>query len=148
MSLPSDVWVASTTCGTCWIWPAFFFPWGILPRRWRSSLFLHNAGEPTRNVCSSLLVEAFSSVDYPVLPFIDRSEDGALRFFKRNPRLFTPKDFDYSPYFDIIKYPFLGLDDLGIYRKLPWGDENVIFNDDVAGFNPEQLPVISSETEK
>ncbi len=126
----------------------FFFPWGILPRRWRSSLFLHNAGEPTRTVCSSLLAEAFSSVDYPVLPFIDRSEDGALRFFKRNPRLFTPKDFDYSPYFDIIKYPFLGLDDLGIYRKLPWGDENVIFNDDIAGFNPEQVPVISSETGK
>jgi hypothetical protein len=87
----------------------FFLPWGIMPRRWRSSLFQHNAGSPTRTVCSCLLGEAFSSVDFPVLTFIDRRDDGTLRFFKRNPKLFTPKDFDYSPYFDIIKYPFLGL---------------------------------------
>ncbi len=108
----------------------FFFPWAVLPRRWRSSLFEHNAGTPTRTVCSSLLAEAFNTVDFPILPFIDRRDDGTLRFFKRNPRLFTPKDFDYSPYFDIIKYPFLGLDDLGIYRKLPWADSEIIYNDE------------------
>ena len=108
----------------------FFFPWAVLPRRWRSSLFEHNAGAPTRTVCSSLLAEAFNAVDFPILPFIDRRVDGSLRFFKRNPRLFTPKDFDYSPYFDIIKYPFLGLDDLGIYRKLPWADSELIYNDE------------------
>jgi len=112
----------------------FFFPWGILPRRWRSSLFQHNAGDPTRTVCSCLLAEAFSSVDFPILPFIDRSDDGSLRFYKRNPRLFTPKDFDYSPYFDIIKYPFLGLDDLGVYRRLPWVDDADLYNDDEADF--------------
>jgi hypothetical protein len=112
----------------------FFFPWGVLPRRWRSSLFQHNAGDPTQTVCSCLLAEAFSSVDFPILPFIDRRDDGTLRFFKRNPRLFTPKDFDYSPYFDIIKYPFLGLDDIGVYRKLPWADKRLIFNDDEDAF--------------
>jgi len=108
----------------------FFFPWAILPRRWRSSLFQHNPGEPTHTVCSSMLAEAFSKVDFPILPFIDRAEDGTLRFFKRNPRLFTPKDFDYSPYFNIIKYPFLGLDDLGVYRKLPWADDKLLYNDE------------------
>ncbi len=107
----------------------FLFPWSFMPRRWRSSLFQHNAGDPTRTVCSSLLAEAFSSVDYPVLPFIDRRDDGTVRFFKRNPRLFAPRDFDYSPYFNIIKYPYLGLNDLGIYRKLPWGDANLVYND-------------------
>jgi hypothetical protein len=112
----------------------FFFPWGILPRRWRSTLFEHNAGGPTRTVCSSLLAAAFSSVNFPILPFIDRSEDGSLRFFKRNPRLFTPRDFDYSPYFDIIKYPFLGIDDLGVYRRLPWVDDSILYNDDEGEF--------------
>jgi hypothetical protein len=108
----------------------FFFPWAILPRRWRSSLFEHNAGTPTRTVCSSLLASAYNSVDFPILPFIDRDDDGSVRFFKRNPRLFTPKDFDYSPYFDIIKYPFLGLDELSVYRRLPWSDEEILYNDD------------------
>lgn len=123
----------------------FLFPWGILPRRWRSSLFQHNAGKPTHTVCSSLLAEAFSAVDFPVLPFIDRSADGSVRFFKRNPKLFAPRDFDYSPYFKIIKYPYLGLDDLGVYRKLPWGDDDQIYNDE-ANFHdrttrqPEMAP--------
>ncbi len=112
----------------------FFFPWAILPRRWRSSLFEHNAGGPTRTVCSCLLAEAFNQVNFPILPFIDRSDDGSIRFFKRNPRLFTPKDFDYSPYFNIIKYPFLGLDDLGVYRRLPWCDEAMMYNDNESEF--------------
>lgn len=116
----------------------FFFPWAILPRRWRSSLFQHNAGEPTHTVCSSMLAEAFTKVDFPILPFIDRTDDGTLRFFKRNPRLFTPKDFDYSPYFNIIKYPFLGLDDLGVYRKLPWADDSLVYNDENRMNFPEE----------
>lgn len=116
----------------------FFIPWTFLPRRWRSSLFEHNAGQPTRTVCSSLIAEAFNAVDFPILPFIDRGTDGSLRFFKRNPRLFTPRDFDYSPYFEIIKYPFLGLDDIGIYRKLPWGHDTRIYNDEVKRFLPDE----------
>jgi len=113
----------------------FFFPWSILPRRWRSSLFLHNAGAPTRTVCSCLIAHAFNRVDFPILPFIHRQKDGTVRFFKRNPRLFVPKDFDYSPYFRIIKYPSLGLDDLGVYRELNWGDEAIVYNDE-SEFNP------------
>lgn len=112
----------------------FFFPWSILPRRWRSSQFEHNAGVPTRTVCSCLLAAAFNSVNFPILPFIDRRADGSVRFFKRNPRLFTPKDFDYSPYFEIIKYPFMGLDDAGIYRRLPWCDDRMMYNDDALQF--------------
>ena len=111
----------------------FFFPWGILPRRWRSSLFQHNAGEPTRAVCSTLIAEAFMAVDYPILPFIDREQDGSIRFFKRNPKLFAPRDFDTSPYFDIIEYPFLGIDELGLYRKLPWSTEDTYYNDEPEG---------------
>lgn len=113
----------------------FFFPWALLPRRWRSSLFQHNAGNPTRTVCSTLLAEAFGSVDFPILPFIDRSGDGHLRFFKRNPKLFAPRDFDYSPYFSIIKYPYLGIGDVGLYHRLPWSDAGV-YDDQQADFRP------------
>jgi len=114
----------------------FFFPWHFLPRRWRSSLFQHNIGAPTRIVCSTLIAEAFNSVDFPILPFIDRDEDGSLRFFKRNPRLFAPRDFDYSPYFNIVKYPFIGVNDRGLYHRLPWVDEDVLYNDELHDFNP------------
>lgn len=119
----------------------FFFPWSFLPRRWRSSLFQHNAGGPTRIVCSTLIAEAYGSVDFPILPFIDRAEDGSVRFFKRNPRLFAPRDFDYSPYFSIIKYPFLGINDLGLYHRLPWSNEDV-YNDERHAFNPAPSKVL------
>ena len=107
----------------------FFLPWGIVPRRWRSSLFQVNAGGVTRTVCAGLIAESFGAVDFPILPFIDRHADGTLRFFQRNPRLFTPRDFDYSPYFDIIKYPFLGIDEIGLYRRLPWCRTQVLLSD-------------------
>lgn len=106
----------------------FLFPYGIFPRRWRSTLFQQYAGRSTRNVCSYMMGEAFGSVNFPILPIAERSEDGSLKLYKRNPRLFTPKDFDYSPYFDIIKYPFFGLDDVAAYRRLPWNTEGMICN--------------------
>ena len=106
----------------------FLLPYSIIPRRWRSTLFISNAGEPTKNLCSYMLGDAFGSVNFPILPVAERSEDGNFKLYKRNPRLFTPKDFDYSPYFDIIKYPFLGLDEVAAYRALPWDSEGIVCN--------------------
>ncbi len=117
----------------------FLFPWAILPRRWRSSLFAHNAGEATRTVCSTLLTEAFSSINFPVMPVIQASRDGAIRLYRRNSRLSVPRDFDYSPYFDIIKYPFVAFDEGGLYRKLPW-DHGTIYNDETEIFVQTSLP--------
>ena len=114
----------------------FFFPYGILPKRWRSSLFEHNAGAPTHTVCSSMMAEAFASVHFPILPILHRDEDGNLKMYKRNTKLITPKDFDYSPYFDVIKYPILDFDELAIYRKMPWDKDGVIFNDNNEPFVP------------
>lgn len=107
----------------------FLLPYGIVPSHWRSSLFEHNAGDSTRTVCSSMIAAAFSAIHFPILPVIHRSEEGKLRLYKRNVQLYTPSDFDYSPYFEIIKYPILGFDDLAIYRQLPWDREGVICND-------------------
>jgi hypothetical protein len=82
----------------------FLFPWGILPRRWRSSLFTHNALKPTEEICSSLIARAFLSVQFPITPELKAGSE-KITLVSRDPRLFTPKDFDYSPFFDIIKYP-------------------------------------------
>lgn len=114
----------------------FMYPYAVVPRRWRSSLFEYNASITTRVVCSSMIAAAFTSVHYPILPVIQRDQDGKLQFYKRNTRLFTPRDFDYSPYFDIIKYPILGLDDVALYRQLPWNQGGVVCNDENDCFIP------------
>ncbi|MCW9023047.1 MAG: YiiX/YebB-like N1pC/P60 family cysteine hydrolase [Gammaproteobacteria bacterium] len=106
----------------------FLFPYGILPRRWRSSLFSHNAGTSTRTVCSTMLGEAFQSVRFPILPFAEKTNDEKIHLYQRNPRLTTPKDFDFSPYFEIVKYPFFNLDDLSLYQHLPWANVDLYCN--------------------
>lgn len=104
----------------------FFFPYGLLPRRWRSSLFEVGHGDFTRTVCSTLIAQAFAHVRYPVLPTVqrDRHNEGQFVFQRRNCKLFTPRDFDYSPYFEIIKYPFFG-NDVGMYRSMHWLEDEV-----------------------
>jgi len=107
----------------------FMFPYGVLPRRWRSSLFEHNPGDPTRTICSTMIGKAFAAAHYPILPVIQRTKENKLKWFRRNANLLTPKDFDYSPYFDIMKFPFMG-DDMCIYHNLPWDKDGVIYNDE------------------
>jgi len=106
----------------------FMVPYWFLPRRWRSSLFEHNAGRPTKTVCSTMMAEAFASVRFPIVPVIHQDKEGKLSLIRRNSQLITPRDFDHSPYFDVIKYPILDFDELGIYRKLPWDQTSVHCN--------------------
>jgi len=103
----------------------FMFPYWYIPKRWRSTLFEHNAGRPTKTVCSSMMAEAFASVHFPIQPVLHRDENGELKMYGRNTKLITPPDFDYSPYFDVIKYPMLDFDELAVYRKLPWDRSGV-----------------------
>ncbi|MAZ44033.1 MAG: hypothetical protein CMF48_02500 [Legionellales bacterium] len=121
----------------------FFFPWAILPRRWRSSIFSHHPGSYTRTVCSTVIAEAFTNVSFPILPAIKyvNNDSGAenVELYHRNPRLYTPRDFDYSPYFEIIKYPFIQVVEQGLYRQLPWNKEGLIYNDSEI-INPNTLP--------
>lgn len=107
----------------------FLLPWTIMPRRLRSKLFERNAGENTKTVCSSMLAEAFASVDFPILPLVKQNAEQGIELVTRNPKLYTPRDFDYSPYFEIIKYPFVEFSDSALYRKLPWNKEGLISHD-------------------
>lgn len=96
------------------------FPYALLPRKWRSSLFQHNAGKPTHIVCSSMIARCFQQVYYPVLPVIKNDKQDRVRFYQRNFRLFVPSDFDYSPYFDVLKFANWELGETAPYRQLPW----------------------------
>jgi hypothetical protein len=103
------------------------FPYAILPRQWRSTLFQHNAGRPTNIVCSSMIARCFQSVNYPILPTIKADNDDCIKFHKRNFRLFVPADFDYSPYFSILKFPAWAISKnkskKDYYGDLPWVNE-------------------------
>lgn len=87
-----------------------------IPTRWRRSLLTLGSGDPTQAICSSLIAQAFQSIRYPILPEIDdrQSSDkngqiSSRQTLKiRHHSLFVPRDFDVSPYFEIIKPVIVG----------------------------------------
>ena len=108
----------------------FLLPWSIMPRRWGSSLFTTPTGEPESGVCSTNIAEAFHSVHFPVMPVLAPDGEAGVELIQRNPHLFAPKDFDYSPYFEIIKYPFFNPEQsTPYYRRLPWSKEGKLYQD-------------------
>jgi len=116
------------------------FPWKFLPRRWRSSLFRRHPGRPTRTVFSTMIAEAFAAIDYPILPLVKKLEGQEYRLYRRNPKLCVPSDFDYSPYFDIIKYPFIDFSYLSGYRHLPWDKESTLVPHTSNSGTTEEVP--------
>lgn len=105
-----------------------------VPNRYRRALLAFGSGEPTRAICSTLIAEAFQSINYPILPIQHNEikeqeercqtlgEHGEVpQYYKRHFTHFTPRDFDLSPYFSIIKPTIeAGFD----FRAMSWiGDE-------------------------
>lgn len=87
----------------------YLLPLAQLPAQLAQRLWLMGSGEGNRTICSTMLVEAFQAVGYPVLPEIAGDcKDALLCYRVRNARLFVPADFDRSPFFRIIKHQ--GLD--------------------------------------
>ncbi|MEQ8953435.1 MAG: YiiX/YebB-like N1pC/P60 family cysteine hydrolase [Gammaproteobacteria bacterium] len=91
-----------------------------VPTHLRRSLIAFGSDEPTRAICSTLIAEAFQVINYPILP--RRGDDighkGEVpQYYMRHFTHYTPRDFDLSPYFAVIK-PTLekGFD----YRNFPW----------------------------
>ena len=123
----------------------FLFPYMLMPRRWRSSLFEHNAGAQTSTVCSTMIAHAFMKVKYPILPIAYRKDDGTFTLYQRNPKLFTPKDFDYSPYFDIIKYPIWDPGKMSRYQSLPWDENGLVCNSEDECFIPDGHPASGNQ---
>jgi hypothetical protein len=112
----------------------YFFPIPV-PVRWRRRMIAFGSGDPTRAICSSLIAEAYEKVRYPILPEIRKKPGQASaqshysRFeilHIRHHSLYTPRDFDLSPYFRVVK-PTLeyGFD----YRQLRWADRDGVDHD-------------------
>jgi hypothetical protein len=88
-------------------------------RRPRTSL---GVGEPTKIICSVLIAQAFDVVRYPILPKITRLESNVVQrdlVQARDTSLCTPRDFDISPYFQIVKP---SLPESFNYRLMDWID--------------------------
>jgi len=104
----------------------YLLPTPPVPVRWRRRMLAFGSGDPTRAICSTLIAQAYQAIRYPILPEIERkqvisslsssyTQQEILHI--RHHSLFTPRDFDLSPYFRVVK-PTVenGFD----YKKLDW----------------------------
>ena len=114
----------------------YFLPVSLVPRRFRRQALAFGSGVPTQVICSSLIARAFDKVRYPILPDVT-ADDTPLRarrdwfgrkrlpiagLFRTPPiTLTTPRDFDISPYFEVVKFNIL--EDMRFdYRQIRWAE--------------------------
>jgi hypothetical protein len=121
----------------------YTIPVAIVPPRWRTGALHFGSGEPTEVICSSLIGRFFNDVRFPILPLVtyaEQREVGAPAtigerifgqpsqhytglFYMRHPTLVTPREFDLSPFFDIVKPNPLARGDFD-YSRIQWAEED------------------------
>lgn len=89
----------------------YLLPTPPVPLNFRRRMLALGSGDPTRAICSTLVAQAFQAAGYPILPeatVVDADSpacpgcvDEVLRV--RHHSLFAPRDFDISPYFQVVK---------------------------------------------
>lgn len=104
----------------------YLFPYPPVPVWFRRRMLAIGAGDPTKAICSTLIAEAFASIRYPILPesvSINGKTYGVAPYVQsenehiRKHGLYTPRDFDISPFFSIVKPTIAaGFD----YRTVEW----------------------------
>jgi len=123
----------------------YFLPVSLVPARFRRQALQFGSGVPTRVICSSVVAAAFHRVKFPIVPNYEQLppksaaappkrklwpigskqttgalQYGALRMV--SPTLVTPRDFDLSPYFEIVKFNII--ENMRFdYRKILWADD-------------------------
>jgi hypothetical protein len=105
----------------------YLFPYPPVPVWLRRRMLAIGSGDPTKAICSTLIAEAYASIRYPILPesvSINGKTYGVAPYVQseiahiRKHGLYTPRDFDVSPFFDIVKPTIAaGFD----YRHVVWG---------------------------
>jgi Permuted papain-like amidase enzyme, YaeF/YiiX, C92 family len=104
----------------------YLFPYPPVPVRFRRRMLAIGSGDPTKAICSTLIAEAFASIRYPILPesvVINGKTYGVAPYVHsenehiRKHGLYTPRDFDISPFFAIVKPTIVaGFD----YHTIDW----------------------------
>lgn len=104
----------------------YLLPTPPVPTRFRRNLISFGSGDPTKAICSTLVAQAFQSVQYPILP---RNENalcknmhtitGDMVLKQTHYSLFTPRDFDLSPFFEIVKPTARSSFD---YKQIKWSE--------------------------
>lgn len=109
----------------------YLLPNPPVPTRWRRRMLALGSGDPTRAICSTLIAGAFDSVRYPILPIIEtlpavdllgKTRNASVReiLHVRHHSLYVPRDFDVSPYFQIVNPTIeAGFD----HHRLVWSAE-------------------------
>jgi hypothetical protein len=120
----------------------YLLPFSFIPRRFRRTALHFGSRMPTEVICSSLLGQLFAKVRFPVLPptsygGFDAPKAGRGRMLRalfghesfeytglfrmRHPTLLTPRDFDLSPYFEVVKFNAIatGFD----YQRIRWVED-------------------------
>ena len=104
----------------------YLLPTPPVPVRFRRRMLELGSGDPTRAMCTALIAQAYQSVRYPLLPCVERRADQhhsghteSELLHIRHHSLFTPRDFDVSPYFEVVKPTLVrGFN----YKDLAWAD--------------------------
>jgi hypothetical protein len=126
----------------------YLFPMPV-PQRWRRRLIAFGSGDPTKMICSALIAQAFDAVRYPILPKITRAGSRQARreiLHIRDSSLYMPRDFDISPYFEVVKPTIVhGFD----YTALHWADKQKPLREVAGDFGtfpePDRAPPLVPE---
>jgi hypothetical protein len=109
----------------------------VLPGRYRRDALRFGSGYSGEVICTSLIGRLFHRLGFPVLPEVVSSGDTPRRRFlsfrrrshrgavlrRRDPTLLMPRDFDLSPYFEVVKFNVVcegGFD----YARIEWADSH------------------------
>ena len=124
----------------------YLFPLPV-PQRWRRRMIALGSGDPSRLICSALIADAFSTVRYPILPKITLagSQQAVEQILEiRHSSLYCPRDFDISPYFDVVKPTIAnGFN----YKALRWATSPQTAIDGLAGAEAIDAPLTEAAKE-
>lgn len=117
----------------------------LLPGRHREEVLRFGSGASSQVICTSLLGQLFHKVGFPVLPSVTYPEGPGIQdapfrrrrwslfprrrrarqlglYRRRHPTLLAPRDFDLSPYFQIVKFDLVSESKFD-YSRIDWAPE-------------------------
>jgi len=111
-----------------------------VPVRFRRRLMAFGSGDPSLAICSTLIAQAFGAVRYPILPVISRRSeadpegtDQERELWRiRHHSLYVPRDFDVSPFFEVVKPRIVRPFD---YQEAPWSEGGTVIMGDTVSLH-------------